>query len=175
MKQYRVCVNNNVYDVQIVQFSEAYADVRVNGIPYQVALTELPAIVNGPGSTPAFQPMAAPMIAPTPVVAQPQPAPVPPAVVAKPSPVAPAPTPAPKPAATPAPANATEIKAPMPGVVLEVKVSEGQSVKAGDELISFEAMKMENSVQAPKSGTIKEIRVNNGQTIAAGQTLIILG
>jgi acetyl/propionyl-CoA carboxylase alpha subunit len=67
-----------------------------------------------------------------------------------------------------------EIKAPMPGLVLEIAVAEGQEVKQGDKMIILEAMKMENSLQAGADAKIKKINVTKGQPVIKGQVLIEL-
>jgi acetyl/propionyl-CoA carboxylase alpha subunit len=67
-----------------------------------------------------------------------------------------------------------EIKAPMPGLVLEIAVTEGQGVAQGDKLIILEAMKMENSLQAGAVAIIKKINVIKGQAVVKGQVLIEL-
>jgi acetyl/propionyl-CoA carboxylase alpha subunit len=67
-----------------------------------------------------------------------------------------------------------EIKAPMPGLVLEIAVILGQEVKQGDKLIILEAMKMENSLQAGADAVIKKINVTKGQPVIKGQVLIEL-
>ena len=78
---------------------------------------------------------------------------------AAPAPVAAAPAPAPAPAAAPAPApaaapaGATTVEAPMPGKILNIKVSEGQAVKFGEVVVIMEAMKMETEIVAPADGT----------------------
>lgn len=101
---------------------------------------------------------------------------------------APAPAPAPVPSAAPAPAPAPvsapaappqagadgKILSPMPGTVLQVYVKEGQSVHAGDVLLMFEAMKMENEIMAPADGTVKKICVAVGSTIETGDELIVM-
>jgi biotin carboxyl carrier protein len=93
---------------------------------------------------------------------------------------APVATPAPAPVATPAPkaepasAGSVPVDAPMPGNILDVKVSNGASVKAGDVLVILEAMKMENEIVAPQDGTVASINVNKGDTVEAGQTLVTL-
>jgi len=96
------------------------------------------------------------------------------------APVAPAAAPAPKaapaPAAAAAPAApaapAVEVKAPMPGNILDVKVAAGASVKAGDVLVILEAMKMENEIVAPQDGTVASINVHKGDTVNSGDTLV---
>lgn len=64
------------------------------------------------------------------------------------------------------------IKAPMPGLVLEISVEVGQEVQEGDNLLILEAMKMENSFSSPRAGIIKSIAVNKGQAVDKGQLLI---
>ena len=67
-----------------------------------------------------------------------------------------------------------EIKAPMPGLVLEISVTNGQEVAAGDKMLILEAMKMENSINIPSNATIKKILVKKGQAVDKGQVLIEL-
>ena len=94
---------------------------------------------------------------------------------------APAPAPAPAPAAPAAPAakaaGAGEhaINAPMPGKILKVLVKEGQQVKAGENMMMLEAMKMQNEILADADATVKAVNVSEGQTVKAGDSLIILG
>jgi len=67
-----------------------------------------------------------------------------------------------------------EIKAPMPGLVLEINVSEGQSVTIGEKLLILVAMKMENSLTIPVDAVIKKINVKPGQPVEKGQVLLEL-
>ena len=67
-----------------------------------------------------------------------------------------------------------EIKAPMPGMVLEVTVTAGQEVKEGDKLLILGAMKMENSIMIHSNATIKRIAVAAGQAVEKGQVLVEL-
>ncbi len=101
-----------------------------------------------------------------------------PAAVAKPAAPAPAaPAPAAKPAA-PAPAPAAggnSVTAPMPGTILDVKVSVGDQVKNGDVLLILEAMKMENEIMAPADAKVVAINVNKGASVNPGDVLITLG
>ena len=74
--------------------------------------------------------------------------------------------PAAAPAAAPAPAGAgAQVKAPMPGTILDVKVQAGQSVKKGDVLVILEAMKMENEICAPSDGKITGVNVRKGDSV----------
>ena len=64
------------------------------------------------------------------------------------------------------------IKAPMPGLILEVSVSLGQEVKEDDALLILEAMKMENIINSPRDGIIKSITINKGQIVDKNSLLI---
>lgn len=86
-----------------------------------------------------------------------------------------APAPAAAPAPTSAPAGAQAIKAPMPGTILKVNVSNGQAVKKGDVLMILEAMKMENEILAPNDGTVSSVGVSQGATVESGTVLCTLG
>ncbi|HSN61962.1 MAG TPA: biotin/lipoyl-containing protein [Ferruginibacter sp.] len=67
-----------------------------------------------------------------------------------------------------------EIKAPMPGLVLEIAVTEGQEVKEGDKILILVAMKMENSIIIHTNAVIKRIAVTAGQAVDKGQLLVEL-
>ena len=121
--------------------------ITVNGTPYNVTVEE--------GTSSA-----------APVASASAPAPAPAA--------APAPQAAPKAAPAPAAAGSVKVDAPMPGNILDVKVSNGAAVKAGQVLVILEAMKMENEIVAPQDGTVASINVNKGDTVEAGQTIITL-
>ncbi|MCD7867013.1 MAG: biotin/lipoyl-binding carrier protein [Clostridiales bacterium] len=118
--------------------------ITVNGTAYVVTVEE-----GGSAATPA--------------PAAPAPAPA--------APAAPAPAPAP---AAPAPAaggGSVNVSAAVPGKVLKIVASVGQSVKAGDSVIILEAMKMEIPVVAPQDGTIASINVNEGTAVENGDVL----
>ena len=85
---------------------------------------------------------------------------------------APAAAPAPAPAPAAAPAGAGEqVTSPMPGTILDVKVSSGQAVKSGDVLMILEAMKMENEIMAPRDGTVTAVSVSKGAAVETGTLL----
>lgn len=71
-------------------------------------------------------------------------------------------------------ANNNHIAAPMPGVISLLAVSEGQEVKAGDSLITLEAMKMETTIVAPRDGMIAELAVKAGQVVDAKELLAVI-
>ena len=96
-----------------------------------------------------------------------------PAPAAAPVEAAPA---APAPAAAPAakPVDGEAVESPMPGNILKVNVSVGQSVGQGDVLVVLEAMKMENEIMAPRAGTVAQVLVSKGSTVDTGAVLVVL-
>ena len=132
--------------------------INVNGVSYEVEVEEVTGNAVSAPAAPVVQPQSAPVAAPAP-----QAAPVPAA-----QPVAAAPA-----AATVA-GNGTQIKAPMPGTILSVNVSAGQSVKSGDTLMILEAMKMENEILAPEDGVVSSVAINAGATVNSGDLLVVI-
>ena len=80
---------------------------------------------------------------------------------------------APAPAAAPA-AGSTNVEAPMPGKILDIKVAAGQAVSYGQVLLTMEAMKMETEIVAPADGTVASILVKNGDMVETGTALVAL-
>ncbi len=127
-------------------------NITVNGVSYEVEVEEV-----GAG-------FAAPVAPVAPVAAPKAAAPV----------AAAAPAAAPK-AAAPAPvANGLKITSPMPGTILDVRVSVGAAVKKGDVLLILEAMKMENEIVAPEDGTVAQVNVQKGASVNSGDVLCVL-
>ena len=86
-----------------------------------------------------------------------------------------APKAAPAPAAAPKPAGgASAVKAPLPGSIIKVLVSEGQSIKRGDVLLTMESMKMENNIMAEKDGVVGKIYVQAGKSVMQDDVLLDL-
>ena len=104
-----------------------------------------------------------------------------PAPVAAPAPAASAPVAAPSPALAPAPApapaaaGAGDVPSPLAGKVVSLDVAAGASVKAGDQILTLEAMKMNTIIYAPASGTLTAFCVNPGDTVQEGQALAKIG
>lgn len=117
--------------------------ITVNGTAYEVTVEE-----TGSVSAPTAAPVAAPKAAP------------------KAAPAA-----APKAAAPAAGAGAVKVSASVPGKVLKVVASVGQAVKAGDNIIILESMKMEIPVVAPQDGTVASIDTSEGASVENGDTL----
>ncbi|MGB3617690.1 MAG: acetyl-CoA carboxylase biotin carboxyl carrier protein subunit [Catalinimonas sp.] len=69
-------------------------------------------------------------------------------------------------------AQLSDVKAPMPGMILRVAVQAGQTVEKGDALLVLEAMKMENLIKAPGAGTVSEVLIEQGATVNKSQVLI---
>ena len=84
-----------------------------------------------------------------------------------------APAPEAKPAATGS-EGAVKVDAPMPGTILDVKVSVGASVNSGEVICILEAMKMENEIVAPQAGTVSSVNVSKGDSVEAGQVIVTM-
>ena len=145
MKEYKYKINGNEYNVAVEELEGNKANVTVNGKSYQV---ELDRPEKPAVSKPVARPAAA---APT---------------------AAPAAAPAPK--AAPA-AGGVGIKAPLPGVILDIKVKVGDAIAKGQTVAILEAMKMENNINADREGTVVSVNVEKGQSIAEGTDIITLG
>ena len=96
-------------------------------------------------------------------------------VAAAPAPVsAPAATAAPAAAPAPAAVSGTDVKAPMPGNILDVKVNVGDTVSVGQVLVILEAMKMENDIVASVAGKVAAINVKKGDTVNSDDVIAVI-
>lgn len=148
MKQYHIIVDNQAFEVQILD-DPRKSEVRVN-----VNGEEMLVKVEMGASAPAVTAPAAP---------------APQAVITSPASVQ---------AATPNGTEATGanyvLKSPLPGVVVSIAVKPGQTVAFNQELLVIEAMKAMNVIRAPKAGTIGTINVTEGRKIAYGAPLLTI-
>jgi len=120
-------------------------NIKVNGKAYEVEVDEIG------GAPSAAVPVSAPV-----------------------APVAPS-TPATPAATDTAPTGSTEVNAPMPGTILSVAVSKGDTIKEGDVLCVLEAMKMENEIKATCSGKVVAVGVAKGATVNSGDLIAAIG
>jgi glutaconyl-CoA/methylmalonyl-CoA decarboxylase subunit gamma len=127
--------------------------VTVNGKSYDVTVEEMGAA-------------GAAAAAPAPV--QEKPAPVPQAKAPEAQPQAP------QVPAAPVSSGLQKVPSPMPGVILDIKVSRGESVTEGQTLLVLEAMKMENEITAPCAGTVKDILVSKGSSVNTEDLLLTI-
>ena len=67
------------------------------------------------------------------------------------------------------------MKAPLPGVIVDVKVKPGDEINRGDTVVILDAMKMENNINADRDGKIIEIKVNKGDSVLEGADLVVIG
>ena len=145
MKEYKYKINGNLYNVVIGDIEDNIAHVEVNGTHYTVEMEKKPKAA--PAPKPVARPVAKPAAAPAPAAS----------------------APASKPAAA-----KSGVKSPLPGVILDIKVKEGDEVKKGQTIIILEAMKMENSINADKDGKVTAINVSKGESVLEGTDLVII-
>ena len=145
MKEYKYKINGNLYNVVIGDIEDNIAHVEVNGTHYTVEMEKKPKAA--PAPKPVARPVAKPAAAPAPAAS----------------------APASKPAA-----GKSGVKSPLPGVILDIKVKEGDEVKKGQTVIILEAMKMENSINADKDGKVAAINVSKGESVLEGTDLVII-
>jgi len=146
MKSFKFKINGNQYEVDIQSAENNLMQVEVNGSSYQIELEK--AIIQN--KTPKLvRTTAIPSTDSTPATAK---------------------------TANPSPSKGSgTIKAPLPGVILNVHVQVGDVVKIGQRLITLEAMKMENNIDSDKDGKISEIKFRNGDSVMEGDVLIVIG
>lgn len=147
MKEYTIKINGNDYIVSVKSVENNIAKVTVNGTEYQVEVEGMAV----KAQTPKVSQPATPSI---PVASQS-------AGTAKPGDTA--------------SAVAGDIKAPLPGVILDVMVREGDAVKPGQRLMVLEAMKMENNIDSDRDGVVRKIVARKGDSVLEGDVLITIG
>ena len=148
-KTFRLTVNDKTYSVEIGDLTQHIIEVRVDGEEFSVRL-ERDAQEVDRGPAPVISMAHNP-------VAPPPPAPLPKAK---------------GPSAPPAAGDGKVLSAPMPGVVLAVRVKAGDKVKRGQEVCLLESMKMELNILAGADGVVKKVFVSQGQNVAHGAVLV---
>lgn len=143
MKNFKFTIQGNKYDVNIIDIEDNIAEIEVNGAIYKVEVDKLIATSKTPK---LIRSVAVPTTESSPTQL--------------------------KTSAPTAPKGAGFIKSPLPGVILNVHIKEGDRVKIGTKLITLEAMKMENNINSDKEGFVKSLKVKQGDSVLEGDVLI---
>ncbi len=146
MKRFKFTIHGNEYDTEILSIEDNTAEVTVNGTTYSVEIGQEYKLLKTPK---LVRSVAVPSTDSHPSVSK----------TASPS----------------GPKGTGSIKSPLPGVILELYVREGDSVKIGQKLLMLEAMKMENNITADKEGRIVSLKVGKGDSVMEGDILIVIG
>jgi biotin carboxyl carrier protein len=151
MKKYKFTIHGNQYEVNIISVEDNIAELEVNGTVFKVEVDK------------ALEKTKTPRLVRTAAVPSTDSHPA----VAKTS----APT-----GATSGTAGAGgHVKSPLPGVILDVFVKVGDTVKKGQKLLCLEAMKMENNIDSDKDGKVLKISANKGDSVMEGDILVTIG
>lgn len=146
MKNFKFRINGNEYQTEIISVDDNIAEVSINGMTYSVEIDRKVPVTKTPK---LVRTMAVPSTDSHPSVSK----------TASPS----------------APKGTGNIKSPLPGVILEIYVKEGDNVKIGQKLLMLEAMKMENNINTDKEGRVTSIKVSKGDSVMEGDILIVIG
>ncbi len=157
MGKYNFRINGHDYQVDVNSVEGGIADVTVNGTDYKVELADAVPAPAQQAVRPAPQTVStgAPSVTPQATAPAPQ-------------------------AAQTAPASAPQgkgevVTAPLPGVILDIKVKVGDAVKAGQTVAVLEAMKMENEIESTASGTVTAVNAGKGDSVLEGAAIITIG
>jgi len=146
MKKFKFTINGNIYDVEIQNIDGNLADVEVNGTSYKV---EVDKQIQSTKTPRLVRSVSIPSTDSVPSTAK----------FANPSGIK----------------GTGSIKSPLPGVILDVFVREGDAIKMGQKLLMLEAMKMENNINADKEGHVVSLKVSKGDNVMEGDILIVIG
>ncbi len=146
MKKYKFKINGNEYDTEIINIEDDCAEIEVNGSVYKV---EVDKQIKSSKTPKLVRPKAIPSTDSHPSLAK----------TSSPS----------------TPKGAGNIKSPLPGVILDIFVREGDKVSMGQKLLMLEAMKMENNIEADKAGVVISINKSKGDAVMEGDILIVIG
>lgn len=146
MKTYKFKINGNTYETEVINVEDGIAEIEVNGTLYKV---EVDHKIQTSKTPKLIRNVAVPSTDSHPSLAK----------TSSPS----------------APKGTGSIKSPLPGVILDIFVKEGDMVKMGQKLLMLEAMKMENNIEADKPGKVVSIKKNKGDAVMEGDVLIVIG
>jgi biotin carboxyl carrier protein len=146
MKKFKFTINGNQYETEVLSVEDNIAEIEVNGTLYKVEVDKTMKTTKTPK---LVRQVAVPSTDSHPSVAK----------TSSPS----------------GPKGAGSIKSPLPGIILEMFVREGDTVKMGQKLLMLEAMKMENNIEADKAGKVVSILKQKGDNVMEGDVLIIIG
>lgn len=168
MGKYNFRINGQDYQVDVNSVEGGIADVTVNGTDYKVELADAVPAPAQQAARPAPQTVSTGAPAVTPQATAPA------AQTAAQAPQATAQ--AAQTATASAPQGKGEVvTAPLPGVILDIKVKVGDVVKAGQTVAVLEAMKMENEIEATASGTVTAVNAGKGDSVLEGAAIITIG
>ncbi len=157
MGKYNFRINGHDYQVDVNSVEGGIADVTVNGTDYKVELADAVPAPAQQAVRPAPQTVStgAPAVTPQATAHAPQAA---------------------QTATASAPQGKGEVvTAPLPGVILDIKVKVGDAVKAGQTVAVLEAMKMENEIESTASGTVTAVNAGKGDSVLEGAAIITIG
>lgn len=146
MKRFKFKINGNIYETEIIDIEDNIATIEINGSRYTIEVDQ------------DLTPIKTPKLMRTPAVPSTD---VHPAVSKTSSPTG--------------PKGTGYIKSPLPGVILDILIKEGDYVKIGQKVIVLEAMKMENNIESDKEGRVISIKFQKGDAVLEGDILIVIG
>ena len=146
MEKFNFIINGNNYDTEVLEIIDNKAQIQVNGVIYYVEIdNSKQKIANTPRANVA-RPIVKSASADTQTIVK----------------------------QTRTAVSDNAVTAPLPGVILDVKVNVGDTVTAGQHLLTLEAMKMENNIDSPKDGVVKSIAKHKGDSVMEGDALIVI-
>lgn len=157
MGKYNFRINGHDYQVDVNSVEGGIADVTVNGTDYKVELADAVPAPAQQTVRPAPQTVSTGAPAVTPQA------------------TAPAPQAAQTATASAPQGKGEVVTAPLPGVILDIKVKVGDAVKAGQTVAVLEAMKMENEIESTASGTVTAVNAGKGDSVLEGAAIITIG
>ncbi|ROL62361.1 biotin/lipoyl-binding protein [Bacteroidetes/Chlorobi group bacterium ChocPot_Mid] len=146
MKKFKMNINGNEYEVNIINVDDNIAEVEVNGEKFNVELEKKVQVSKTPKLVRSVVSPSTDIDKSTSKTSKPNEA-----------------------------KGVGFIKSPLPGIILSIEVNVGDEVKVGQRLMVLEAMKMENNINADKSGKIVSIKVKTGDSVMEGDLLIEIG